>query len=229
MAVIQDSEFGEVTVRRSKLAKNVRLSVAPNGSLRVSMPMYAPLFLARRLVASSRKQIRQLLTPQDAMRYENGMRIGKSHTLVATSGNRLRISRSKQAIAVTLPVGMDINDPSVRPDLRRAVVGALRREATSYLTKRLAYLASRHGFYYEKVRFSHASTRWGSCSSNGTISLNIALMQLDFDLIDYVLTHELCHTRQMNHSPAFWSLVEACDPDFKHHRMQLKSMNPTIF
>lgn len=229
MAVITDSEFGEVTVRRSKMAKNVRLSVAPNGSLRVSMPLYAPLFLARRLVASSRQQIRELLAPREQARYESGMRIGKSHTLLVVAGSSLSIKRDKQVIRVVLPDGIALHDTSVQSELRKVVIAALRKEAMSYLPKRLAYLAEKYGFRYEKARFSHASTRWGSCSSNGTISLNIALMQLDFELIDYVIVHELCHTRQMNHSQTFWSLVEACDPDFRQHRKQLKSMNPTVF
>ena len=229
MAVIHDNEFGQVTIRRSKLAKSIRLSVAPNGSLRVSMPLYAPVFLAKRLIGSSRTQIRELLTPAEPVMYESGMRIGKSHTLTVVPGANPKVSVRRQEIVVTLPPGTEIDDRTVQAELRKHIVQALKKEAKSYLPKRLSYLAERHGFQYQKVRFSHASTRWGSCSSNGTISLNIALMRLDFELIDYVLLHELCHTKQMNHSPEFWRLVEATDPDFKTHRRMLKTMNPTVF
>jgi predicted metal-dependent hydrolase len=226
---LHDNEFGEITIRRSKLARNVKLSLAPSGMLRISMPPYAPLFLAKRLVNSSRESLRQLQASHNHSPLSDGMRIGKSHHILLRKGVALKVQLHQQSIIVTLPPQLSLDDSRVTAAVTPIIIKALRREAKSYLPRRLAYLANEHGFEYATVRFSHASTRWGSCSSSGTISLNIALMRLDFDLIDYVLLHELCHTEQMNHSNSFWELVEQCDPNYKVHRKLLKSQQPLPF
>lgn len=163
--------------------------------------------------------------------FKDGMQIGKSHTLIVratTASTRPTATRHKQQIIVSLPTHKRLDDTDVNRVVRDTVIEALRLEARSYLPKRLGYLAEQHGFHYEKVRFSHASGRWGSCSSNGTISLNIALMKLPFELIDYVLAHELSHTVEMNHSTAFWKIVEKADPYYKTHRHELKKQTPSI-
>jgi len=231
MPIIQDEEFGKIAVRRSAKASQVRLRVAPDGTLRASLPLYAPLFLVKRLIKSSRDELRSLLLqthPQTT--YSDGMLIGKSHTLVlrASSGKQASIGRHGQQIIAVLPEGVDINDSRLARKLRDVIISALRIEAKSYLPKRLSFLADKLGLRYTKVRFSHASSRWGSCSSAGTISLNIALMKLPFELIDYVIIHELAHTVQMNHSPDFWHIVESADPKYKLHRAAIKQENPTI-
>lgn len=193
--------------------------------------MYAPIFLVKRLIKSSRSELREIVAKsQPEINYENGMQIGKSHTLVVrqkTSGE-LSADIHGQRIILNLPEDLSLDDLEVQQTLRDAVIKALRREAKSYLPRRLKFLAENHGYEYEKVRFSHASSRWGSCSSNGTISLNIALMKLPFELIDYVLLHELAHTKEMNHSQSFWSLVEAADPNYKAHRRTLKDHSTAI-
>ncbi|MFZ1302214.1 MAG: SprT family zinc-dependent metalloprotease [Candidatus Microsaccharimonas sp.] len=229
MPIIQDKEFGKITVRRSAKATQVRLRVAPDGTLRASMPLYAPLFLLKRLLKSSREELRQLLEQSHPKaNFHDGQQIGKSHTIIVRPSARLSAKVKGQHILVELPAGESLNEGETAQTVREAVIAALRVEAKSYLPKRLAYLAEQLGFSYERVRFSHASGRWGSCSSTGTISLNIALMKLPFELIDYVLVHELAHTRQMNHSPEFWELVKVGDPLYSRHRKLLKLEAPSI-
>lgn len=229
MPIIHDPEFGDITVRRSAQARAVRIRVAPDGSLRASLPMYTPLLFVKRLVKQSRDELRTMLEEaQPNVSYSDGMQIGKSHFLQVRPGSQLQAKRRKQHITLTLPAEKSLTDSDVVTEIRRAVRGALRIEAKSYLPKRLAYLAQQYDFRYETVRVSHASSRWGSCSSNGTISLNIALMKLPFELIDYVLIHELAHTRHMNHSPEFWAEVGRCDPDYVRHKKRLKLETPTV-
>lgn len=194
------------------------------------MPLYTPLIFVKRLIAKSRPSLRKLLVEHDAsaLTYADGEQIGKSHRIVVRSSHALAVSRKDRTITIELPDNHTLDDAQVRLKLRPVIVDALRLEAKSYLPKRLSYLAAQYGFSYRNVRFSHAGSRWGSCSSNGTISLNIALMKLPFEIIDYVLVHELAHTKEMNHSPRFWEIVASADPDYKAHRRELKQQTPSL-
>ena len=231
MPSFDDDEFGSVTIRRSAQAKHIRIRVAPDGTLRASLPTYAPVYMVKRLIKQSRAEIRELLREHnDGQLYLPSMTIGKSHTLLAAPkpSNTTHIEKSGVQIILHLAKNDDPSDPHVQAVIRPAVIAALRKEAKSYLPRRLKYLADAHNYSYEKLRFSHSSGRWGSCSSNGTISLNIALMKLPHELIDYVLIHELAHTREMNHSTAFWSHVAHADPSYKIHRSLLKKESPAV-
>src|SRR3990167_119757 len=113
MPTIDDDEFGTITVRRSARSKHVKISVAPNGMLRATMPMYAPLFMLKRLVKTSRDQLRDMLHTQlPDYEFVNGMAIGKSHTLIVlpAATGELDVSRHKQQIVVRLPVAKQLND-----------------------------------------------------------------------------------------------------------------------
>lgn len=231
MPTITDTEFGEITVRRSARSRSIRIRVAPNGLLQASLPPYAPLFMLKRLLNSSRDELRGMIGSQTpSYTFEHGMKIGKSHTLIVqtVSHESLSVTRHGQSIIVTLPDSLSLEHTDVQQAIRDSMIKALRIEAKSYLPKRLAYLAEAYGYQYDRVRFSHASGRWGSCSTSGTISLNIALMKLPHELIDYVLIHELSHTKQMNHSRDFWRLVEQGDPHYTLHRRMLKQHTPHI-
>ena len=98
----------------------------------------------------------------------------------------------------------------IRPiDFSYAILRALKKSAGSYLPPLLEALAERYGFSYRKVKITGARSRWGSCSAAGTISLSCYLMLLPPHLMDYVLLHELSHTKEMNHGPRFWELLDS--------------------
>lgn len=228
MPQIDDKEFGPVTVRRTSRSKSMRATVAPNGSLRISVPAYAPLFMVRRMISGSRPQLRRLLETRPALSLYDGMPIGKSHSLTIRQGPAMSIRRVSQRLVVTLPSKISTESPDVIHAVRAHIQALLRREAKHYLPRRIEHMAKTYGFEFTSLRFSHASSRWGSCNQKKAISLNIALMNLPFELIDYVLIHELAHTKHLNHSPSFWNEVERADPNYKSHRKQLKVYSPGI-
>ena len=104
----------------------------------------------------------------------------------------------------------------------------LMKKAREYLPYRLEYYAKLYGYKYDRCRLSHANTRWGSCSSKKTISLNIGLMKLPEALRDYVIIHELAHLNHMDHSRAFWAEVASHDSHYKNHEKKLKMCSPGV-
>ena len=104
-----------------------------------------------------------------------------------------------------------------------AEVERLRAEAKAALPPRLAELAALHGFTYNKVRIKHNSSNWGSCSELGNINLNLNLMRLPEDLRDYIMLHELCHLRYLNHGPEFHALLESLCPEHRSLQKRLRA------
>jgi len=226
-----DAEFGAIPIKRIARAKAVRVRVGNGGQLTATMPRLAPVLLLRRLIDSSRPALRKAIKQAAASApplYRHGSIIGSSHHIVQTFGPTASAKRRGQVIEWIVPHGSDSDDTQNQDIVRHAVRKALDAEAKAYLPRRLAYLAAQGDFHYSSVRYSNAKGRWGSCSSRGVISLNVALMNLPKELIDYVLIHELAHTRHLNHSPQFWHTVAAWYPDYKTARKTLKTYSPYL-
>jgi predicted metal-dependent hydrolase len=103
----------------------------------------------------------------------------------------------------------------------------LRKEAKAYLPVRLKELAEAGGFSYNSVRIKNNVSNWGSCSSKGNINLNLNLMRLPKELQDYVMLHELCHLRYMNHGPEFHAMLEKLCPNHRELRKKLREYRLT--
>jgi len=93
-----------------------------------------------------------------------------------------------------------------------------------YIPARTSQLTQKYGFNFSKVIIKGQKTRWGSCSIRKNLSFNYKLMQYREEVIDYVIIHELCHLREMNHSRRFWLLVAEICPDYKSLKKELKKL-----
>lgn len=110
----------------------------------------------------------------------------------------------------------------VYPKLTEAEIQEMRREALPFLRQRAEVYAPLAGVTFGKLSVRAQRTRWGSCNQRGDLSFNCLLMLAPPEVIDYVVVHELCHIRQMNHGPRFWAAVEEVLPDFRGPRTWLR-------
>ncbi len=118
---------------------------------------------------------------------------------------------------------------SLKPGLVRELLEAwFRQRAAERLPDRLNELAQRLGVEPARVQIRAQKSRWGSCSSAGDISLNWRLVLLPLKLADYVLVHELCHLRHMDHSRDFWRLVASLIPDYSKRRERIAQLQPRL-
>lgn len=102
-----------------------------------------------------------------------------------------------------------------REYLTNEEIKKLADKALQHIPKRVSYYAKQIGVTYGKITIRNQKTRWGSCSSKGNLNFNCLLMLMPPEVIDYVVVHELCHRKQMNHSKAFWKEVEKILPNYK--------------
>jgi predicted metal-dependent hydrolase len=108
------------------------------------------------------------------------------------------------------------------PKAAEAFENWYKQQARLFLSERVSALAAEYGFRYQKIRISSARTRWGSCSSLGTLSFTYRLIMAPTQVVDYVIVHELVHTRVRNHSKTFWNKVGQLMPDYKSRLAWLK-------
>ena len=100
-----------------------------------------------------------------------------------------------------------------------------RQKAKEYLSERVKFFIEILDIKFNKIRIKNTKTRWGSCSSQKNLNFSWKIMLAPPKVIDYLVIHEICHLKEMNHSKEFWSLVELLDPNFEEHKKWLKRHN----
>jgi predicted metal-dependent hydrolase len=216
-------EAQEVTprwnVRVSRRARRLSVRVYPGGRVEVVVPPGATAVTVERFVGTHRRWIHErvadlsTVTPLAAESRPSVLRltaIGHEYRIDyrRTDASDVRISTADDRVLVSGAI-----------DDEQHVIGALREWlmtlAESEFHKRLIQIAAPNELHFQRVQIRCQRTRWGSCSARGTISLNVCAVFQDPAVLRYLLIHELSHTRHMNHSRRFWSLVESLEPDYR--------------
>jgi predicted metal-dependent hydrolase len=161
----------------------------------------------------------------------HGSAIGKAHHLYLRQSFQATAVSTRIAaneITISFPPTYASDDAAVQAAAHKACIRALRKEAEVLLPQRLEALASQTGYIYKSVGVKQLKSRWGSCNSHKEIVLNLFLMQLPWKLIDYVLVHELTHTKVMHHGAPFWREMEQHLPHAKSLRGQMADYQPLL-
>lgn len=226
---VEIAELGIVHLYKRRGTKSMRLSVTHAGEIRVSIPYWVPYNAGVEFARTRKDWVME--HRQAPMFLRSGQQIGKAHRLVLQPGNNSRIVTRLNAqgeVVVFFPSNLANTDHLVQAAAQRASIRALKLQAETLLPQRLRSLAITHGYSYSSVTIKRLSSRWGSCSSNHEITLNCFLMQLPWHLIDYVLLHELAHTRVMAHGPTFWAEVSSRVANIKTIRKDIKHYQPKL-
>jgi len=214
------------TLRKSRRAKYLQLKMCPEAGLEVVVPHRFGHYDIDDLLSTYRDWIEKKLKLYYSKSSQNTNLPTKIHLLMCNEVWQIQQLSALGSTKLhsrpdnTLIVMGDLSDIESAQILLKKW---LRQKAKSLLEPLMAKLSAETNLCYKKITLREQKSRWGSCSSNGTIALNCKLIFLPLHLVRYILIHELCHTRHFNHSKHFWSLVSQFDPHFVQHRREINA------
>jgi predicted metal-dependent hydrolase len=202
--------------------RTVAIVVEQDGRLTVRAPLHMAEGRIRSFVENHAAWIEKTRTkalaspPPPQKRYLEGdkfLYLGKAFPLSLIAHQRPALAFDGKAFRLA---------SSAVPRAEGVFVHWYKERAREQFFERVAALAAKYHFYYEKIRISSARTRWGSCSASGTLSFTYRLVMAPPEVMDYVILHELVHTQVRNHSKTFWTRLAALMPDYKSRLTWLK-------
>ncbi len=207
--VVHFKSIGKVTFFPNRKSKSIKISVKPDKSVLVSFPYFVSqkkaadfLLQHEELIEQHQKKTETNKSPLE----EGFLTKTKMYTVVLQKGSKTGIKDIKDEKITIFAENFDSEE--TRNIVEGIMTEIYRFEAQQILPQRLEKLAQKHGFRYNKVTVRNNKTNWGSCSSKNNISLNLQMMKLTDELIDYILLHELVHTEIKNHGEKFWKKLD---------------------
>lgn len=207
---MEDKELGRILIRINNHARRLTFRTKED-EIRVTVPPGTTLKEVRNAIDELRPRLRVSRQAQARPLIDLNYRIDAEYfKLSLVTGERERfLSRSELGeMQIVCPPDADFSDKNLQAWLRKVIEEALKRNAKIILPPRLYQLSLRHNLPYKSVKINSSNGRWGSCSTRRSINLSCYLVLLPGHLIDYVLLHELAHTREMNHGEGFWALLD---------------------
>ncbi len=231
--------IGEVKLVRKARSTQLRISVRSTGEVLVSIPWLYSFSKGEAFLSEKKEWVIKNL---EKLKKKGADRISlQSGTLFSTrnlkyivlpvKSDRVKVHfhPEEQSVVIGYPEMASLDHPEIRDKIRLNLEGVLRYEAKRYLPDRTRELANELGYSFRKVTIKNNRTNWGSCSGLGNINLNLHLMRLPDRLIDYILVHELVHTKIPNHGPIFKERLRSHFPDAAELDRAIKKFRPVLF
>ncbi|MCF6332493.1 MAG: M48 family metallopeptidase [Draconibacterium sp.] len=202
--VVQYKQIGTVTFLKNRRSKNIKISVKPDKSVLVSFPFYCT---TKEILTFVHKNEDWILAQQQKVELRrnkidaNSKIETKLYSIEFVLGEKYDVVTQKATVRITV---IDFESDKTQDYIEYIITQIYRFEAKKLLVPRLVELAAKQGFQFQRATIRNNKRNWGSCSSKNNISLNLQMMKLPDELIDYILLHELVHTQIKNHGPKFW-------------------------
>lgn len=235
MEYLELPEIGKVKVRRGANIKFLSVRLAPGRGVWVNVPFGVSQRQTEKFLQEKKGWILSTRSNMEIYEKKTGVGLGIG-TEVKTKFHILKIAETEHTkpeykieekqIILSVPKGTDFN--RIEKIVQQFLLEIYKMECRQYLPQRVKMYAERFGFKYKHLSFRNNISNWGSCSYENNISLNIKLMKLPDEIIDYVILHELCHTVEKNHSADFWKLVRKVCPDCDLLRSRLRKYNTRL-
>jgi len=226
-----------ITLFKSTRAKSLNITIKPFTGVRVSVPKTISFKKAKSIVEQRMDWIKKNLPRMQ--KAEDLFTVFDWDTKFSTREHALELVKSEKGvlratvrnckIKIDIPKGIEISSNEVQVEIRKGIERAWRKEAKDWLPNRVEELAKEHSFSFKQVAIKNAKTRWGSCSSDNNINLSLHLMRLPDYLIDYVILHELVHTKIKNHSPQFWQHLDQVSGNARKLDREVKEFRIEIY
>ena len=210
-------------VRVSARARRLSVRVYPAGRVEVVVPPRTPARIVQQFVAKHRQWIEERI---EECQVQHAALVAPTELHLPALQRHVQVHLKPEQGALKLRQLGDaqillrgsVHEPT---QWCNALYAWLTNVAYTEFQQQLSALATRYDFAFERLQIRRQRTRWGSCSSSGTISLNVCGLFVEPEVLRYLMIHELCHTRHMNHSERFWRLVERCEPNYRELDKQL--------
>lgn len=218
------------TIRHSKRARRIWLKVSANG-LEVVLPSnYKRQYALTNILATHRAWIEEQLLKVSQLAPKSIELPTEINLLALTKSYAVAYLKTKTRQKIVEEVGHKITvvGKSTPAQTQTLLNKWLFTKAKQDLPKLLEMYSQAYDLPYSRVSIKRQKTRWGSCSAQKSINLNYQLLLLPLELARYVIIHELCHTKELNHSINFWRLVASLDPDWQQHRQRLRNFKKLL-
>ncbi|HSX09039.1 MAG TPA: SprT family zinc-dependent metalloprotease [Candidatus Saccharimonadales bacterium] len=212
-----------VLVVRSRKRKSVGIQVLRDATVKVTIPFFFPKFYVNKILDEKKEWIQDARskmlsrkvssTPEGQYLY-----LGKSYPLQIRPGQKELIEVADKMYVATYSEKFFNNH----------LTSWYKQQARKVIVERVNLYSERAGLKFHSIAITTAETRWGSCSSNKTLNFNWKLIMAPLEVIDYVVTHELAHLTELNHSHAFWETVRKMYPLYREYRTWLRRYGHTL-